>query len=466
MRVSDIIPRKRGTPPSSPPPSLKPRTEEKKSSAPFSKKEPQREKQVVPPEQEPDFFTVAVGETRIDAGTPPVEKEAMPEPTVRRRKGRRRSLRIAAIVFAVLVVAGAGAWFLLPQAAIALTMKKYPAVLSKTVLVAADPASARNASAIVVPAEALTARANLTLPFVAQATETVSARAKGVLMLYNSYSSAPQKLVASTRFESPDKKIFRLEKAVMVPGAKVEGGRVTPSSVEVAVVADEAGEAYNLPASSGWRIPGFRGKPQYEGFYAEAKEGMKEGFIGARAKPSAEELAAARAKLIEGLTGSLESQFLIILSDRFTALPGSRRITLASETVTPDADDPHAFHLFGEAVMEQIVFEEPTLKAMMVAEAGRRLPDGLAVKEFSYSIGTSTPDFAAKTLSFPVEGSGVFTEVFDADAFRASVAGKREDELKTAVFAIPGVEAATVSLWPFFVRSVPEEVSKIEIVVQ
>ena len=60
----------------------------------------------------------------------------------------------------------------------------------------------------------------------------------------------------------------------------------------------------------------------------------------------------------------------------------------------------------------------------------------------------------------------MFTEAFDADAFRIEMAGKREDELKAAVFAIPGVEAATVSLSPFFVRSVPTNLNKIEVTVE
>lgn len=426
------------------------------------KKEPQAVEIEKP--QEPDFFAVAVRETRIDAGLPPVIEEELPKVVVRHRP-RRRGLRVLTVALIMLVAVGAGAWFLLPKAVVALTMKKYPVEFSETVVVAAEPSAVSASSAIVIPGEALTARANLSLPFIAQATETVSSRATGILTVYNSHSSAPQTLVRNTRFESPDKKIFRLEQAVTVPGAKVDGGKVTPSSIEVSVVAEETGEAYNLPASSGWRIPGFAGTPRYDGFYAEAKQGMKGGFVGERAKPSAAELANARAELTASLTDALAGQFLIVLSDRFTALPGSRRVTLVAEEVTRDAEDIHTFHLFGEAVMEQIVFEEPTLKNALVAETGRTLPKELAVRDFSYALGTSTADFAKDTLTFAAEGEGTFTEPFDVEAFRAAMAGKGEAELKAAVFAIPGVEAATVSLSPFFVRSVPENPQKIEVTV-
>lgn len=468
-RISDIVPRR---PSSARATAGKESPVAKPVKRATKKKEPQEKPVEVEKSQEPDFFSVTVRETRIDAGPPPAfaeasagEPEEIPRVIVRRRMPR-RGIRIVAIVLAVLVAAGAGAWFLLPKAVVALTMKKHPVTFSETVVVAADPASVSAPGTVVIPGETLEARANLTLPFATQNTETVSARATGVLTVYNSFSSAPQALVANTRFESPDKKIFRIQRQVIVPGAKVEGGTITPASIEVAVVAEEAGEAYNLPASSGWRIPGFAGRPQYDGFYAEAKRGMKNGFIGERAKPSAAELANARVELLQALTDSLESQFLIILSDRFTALPGSRRVTFAEEDVSADEEDTHVFHFFGEAVMQQIVFEDPTLKDALVEKAGRSLQDEFAPWEFSYELGTSTANFSAHTLTFAAEGEGTFTEPFDADAFRASVAGKEEAELKAAVFAIPGVEAATVSLSPFFVRSVPENPEKIEVTVK
>lgn len=403
------------------------------------------------------------GHPRIDEGAPPAFVQTSvgkPEPV---RKPR-RSFYAAVIVVFILVAGGVGAWFLLPKATIALTMKKVSVDFDEAVVVAADPSSV--SGGVVVPGEALEARANLSLPFQAQNTETVSAKATGKLTVYNTFSSDPQRLVANTRFESPDKKIFRIGREAIIPGARVEGGNKVPSSVEVTVVAEEVGEAYNLPPSSGWRIPGFAGSPRYKGFYAEANAGTKGGYVGERAKPSAAELANARAKLIEALTDALESQFLVILSDRFTALPWSRRFTLVSEDVSADKEDAHAFLLFGEAEMLQIVFEEPMLKDALVAKVGRTLPGELAVKEFSYTLSTSTVDFVSNTLAFSVRGTGVFTEPFDADAFRAAVRGTREEELKTAVFAIPGVEAARVSLSPFFVRSVPDDPDKIKVTVE
>lgn len=405
----------------------------------------------------------ASSRSRIDEGMPLEEEELRERPRVRRP---RRALKAVAVVTVIIVAAGAGAWTLLPQATIVLTLKKVSVTFAETIIVAIEPAPGAPGSPVIVPGELLEARANLSLPFSAAATEAVAARATGKLTVWNAYRSASQALVLGTRFESPDKKIFRIDRSVVVPGAKVENGKIVPSSIEVTVVADEAGETFNLPPSSGWRIPGFAGSPRYEGFYAEAKEGMKGGFTGERAKPSAAELTAARAQLAEALDRALESQFLILLSDRFKALPGSRRFTLLSENITPDADDAHIFHLFGEAAMQQIVFEEPTLREALVEKAKRTLPGDLAVRDFSFTLGTTTVDFGKGRMTFTAQGKGVFTEPFDADAFRTGILGAREEALKATVFALPGVEAATVSLSPFFVYSVPENPKKVHVMVQ
>src|SRR3989344_4085548 len=48
--------------------------------------------------------------------------------------------------------------------------------------------------------------------------EKVSEKARGEIVIYNNYNSEPQQLIASTRFETPAGKIYRLSVPVTVPG--------------------------------------------------------------------------------------------------------------------------------------------------------------------------------------------------------------------------------------------------------
>ncbi|MBU4223881.1 hypothetical protein KJ934_01505 [Patescibacteria group bacterium] len=90
-------------------------------------------------------------------------------------------------------------------------------------------------------------------------------KASGRIVIYNQYSSDAQKLVAQTRFESPEGKIYRIQEPVVVPGF---------GSVEAAVYADKDGEEYNTGLVD-FTIPGFKGNPRYEKIYARSKTDIK-----------------------------------------------------------------------------------------------------------------------------------------------------------------------------------------------
>ena len=113
----------------------------------------------------------------------------------------------------------------------------------------------------------------------------VAERAEGAIIVYNAYSAAPQRLIKNTRFTTEDGKIFRAKDSVVVPGTTIENGKVIPGSVEALVVADEPGEAYNMGLSD-FTIPGFKGDPRYDKFYARGKTEMTGGFSGTKKFPS------------------------------------------------------------------------------------------------------------------------------------------------------------------------------------
>lgn len=107
----------------------------------------------------------------------------------------------------------------------------------------------------------------------------VSRKASGRVVLYNAYTSQPQNLVAGTRLQTPDGKIYRLEKSITIPGAKIEGGKITASEIEVTVYADKPGAEYNIGLTD-FIIPGFKDPTKRERIYGRSKTEMTGGFIG------------------------------------------------------------------------------------------------------------------------------------------------------------------------------------------
>jgi len=107
----------------------------------------------------------------------------------------------------------------------------------------------------------------------------VDRKASGEIVVYNAHDSASQRLIKNTRFEAPDGKIYRIKDSIIVPGTSVENGEIVPGSVSATVYADEPGEDYNKGFSD-FTIPGFKGSPRYENFYARSKTEITNGFSG------------------------------------------------------------------------------------------------------------------------------------------------------------------------------------------
>src|ERR1039458_2607137 len=100
-----------------------------------------------------------------------------------------------------------------------------------------------------------------------------------VLTVVHNVSKEPITLAANTRFETDDNLIFRTPQAITIPGRR----GAAAGTVEVTVVADQAGSQYNIGAAH-LTLPGLAGNPTlYQGIYAYT----------AGASPQASQVAAA-----------------------------------------------------------------------------------------------------------------------------------------------------------------------------
>ena len=177
-------------------------------------------------------------------------------------------------------------------------------------LIADKSVSSDNFTGGVIAAQVFTSNKNVTETFAASSQSNVSLKAQGTITIYNDYSTSPQEFVATTRFLTPDGKIFRITQTVTVPGAtKASNGTLTPSSINAPIAADQAGPDYNIGPVAKLTIPGFAGKPQAAGFYGTINASTTGGFTGTRAVPTAADIAAAQASTTAALQASLREDF-------------------------------------------------------------------------------------------------------------------------------------------------------------
>lgn len=361
-------------------------------------------------------------------------------------------------------------WEILPQLEVKIFLKKHPLTFNEAVETSKDfNAGQINASSTIIriPGELFTENRNLQLSFSASGKEKIEKKAQGLITIYNTYSSDPQYLVVNTRFLGPDNKIFRLLKAVTIPGAKINEGKIIPSSIEVRIAADQPGAEYNIGPVAKFTIPGFKDSPKFDGFYAKSDQPMTGGFVGEVAVPTDKDIAEAKAQIKQKLEDSLKIAVFPQLPKEFKVIDGSSEFKILNEKINKEVDQENKFSIFAEAQMKLISFQEKDLRDVLLAKLVAQLTDGdYEAIDFSIEYGAPRSDFDKGKMSFAVTGKIIFRRKVNADLFRKEALGKKELDLKTLIFSLPDLEKAQISFWPIYIKKAPDKIEKIKLLVE
>ncbi len=379
----------------------------------------------------------------------------------RRRRGGRKALWWAAALAAAALVALGIATFAFGRASVTITFQKTPWNYAGN-FVADKSAGVADAVNGVIPAQVFSAQKNMTELFPASGSADVSIKASGTITIYNDYSARPQELVARTRFLTPDGKLYRLVRNVIVPGASVSGGKLSPSSIQAVVAADQPGPAYNSSPVAKLTIPGFKGMPQYDGFYGALLSGASGGASGMSPVPTAADITAAKTKMTSLLQAALAADIASSYPNDFKILDGATQATITRLMVNTTTDSNGQFSVFGEANLEAIGFNESMLRAALLSLAqSTEASSTWASLALTYS--NVRPDFAKGILDFTVSASGSLEPSFSTDVFGASIAGESLGAARTAVGAIPRLANGEISVWPVWLWRMPSNPAKIEV---
>jgi len=358
---------------------------------------------------------------------------------------------------------------LLPRATVTIVLKEYPVQINDPLRVSVDVQEVSVQGGVLqIPGEILTAEGQISKSFPAAGREEVREKAAGVITIYNVFSSAPQTLVVRTRFETPDGKIFRIRDQVMVPGADVVDGEIESSSVDVEVIANEPGEAYNIGAVTKWTIPGFKGSARFEGFFGSSDASMTGGFVGERASATESEIASAKERVRAELVERLGREVGVLVTPEFEVLDDSTEFTIVREKVQGGAVGEGTFTVTTDATLSQFVFRRDDVRTELIGSSRTTLDD-----RFEYVVDTETltyedlaVDVAEGEMILTAVGNIIFKTDIDIVALQAELPGKRADGVKEVVFQLPGLERTNVSLWPFWVRKVPTGEGKLTVVLE
>lgn len=293
----------------------------------------------------------------------------------------------------------------------------------------------------------------------------IQTKAKGTATIYNNYSSSTQILVAGTRLANPDGLIYRTVSTVSVPGKKTN-----PGSITVSIIADKAGEDYNLKVSdtkNDFKLIGYKGTSKYAGFYAKAKTDLAGGFSGN--KMTVDQVA--KAKLIKDAQDSMKDQLITKLKD---SVPSQYNLYTNAYTFDYSVSEPSMTsddmaEITIKGTVYGAIFNSDLLIKYIAGKEISKFPSETYIlsgdKDLSFKI-SNIKDFSAKNgtpMIFTLKGPISITGTFNEDSLKNDLKGIKLKDSNVVFAKYPAISNAYALITPFWLRSFPDSVDKVKL---
>ncbi len=265
-------------------------------------------------------------------------------------------------------------------------------------------------------------------------------KAHGKIQIMNSYSTEDQPLIATTRLETTDGKLFRLEENIVVPGMKVIDGKNEPGVIEASIIADQVGESYNTKELVVFSIPGFKGGEKYAKFTAKATQAITGGGTGTLSDVNV----IAKVDIDTAIKNAEDKAKDLFLSDmrndmlkNEAVIDDQIEITPLDKPVLPEIGSvSNTFEYTGIFKMRALVFDEQKIKESIISENEKPL---FRITSILPSYDHSIVDFSSNTFRIKVH-SIIDTETnIDQQKIKKAVLGQKSSYIENLTKDFPEV---------------------------
>ncbi len=296
--------------------------------------------------------------------------------------------------------------------------------------------------------------------------------ATGSVTIYNSYSSAFQKLVVGTRLETKDGRIYKILYPVTVPGLSISDGKVMPGAVDVSVIASVSGPAYNTPPTS-FTIPGLKGSPKYQKFYAKSGKDITGGFSGQIRIALPADILKVRAKLQEGLKQKLTKSALAQVPAGFLLYEDTLFFTFKDNTVgnssmVDTSGAPGSLNVTG--TLNAVIIRSDDLNKLVadkkLADAGQGAKITISnLDKLVFKVLNKDKINVMNNDSIATQVTGKLSAVWDINenVLKEKLVGIKKSDYQNVFKDFPAIENAAVVFSPSWAFYFPSDVSRIKI---
>ncbi|MBU1119435.1 hypothetical protein KKH43_06150 [Patescibacteria group bacterium] len=302
--------------------------------------------------------------------------------------------------------------------------------------------------------------------FEAYGEQDISTKARGEVVINNTFSSSPQPLVAQTRFQAPNGSIYRVLNDVNVPGATVQDGETIPGRLQVVLEADQPGTEYNIESAK-LIIPGLTGAKQ-AAIYAETLSPIAGGEKQVKRIISEEDMQNASNELLTQVEKKAIDELVSrIPKDQYFFKDAIKTEIIERVASNEVGEEVTEYDLQITVRVSTMTFNQQDMEEIVAYEVEKALTDGKKVLQAGIDEGVTASlqnfDFNDKSMGIVLKIEKTFYYTFDETYVREELKGKSKEEIKTFLAENPHILSSEVTFWPFWVKKAPKLDKKIEL---
>lgn len=300
----------------------------------------------------------------------------------------------------------------------------------------------------------------------------VSIKAQGSITLYNEFSATPQKLSAGTFIADNDGKTYKIESNIIIPGYKMDNKKVVSGQIVANLSAFLPGDTYN-GAPTDFHITSYKGTSRYNKIYGKLKSPFIGGAVGTVYSLNEQDIknidsmaqTSFKDEILKKVQSSIYPGYILYPN----AMTFSYKIGDSSISKTPEAE------VSIEGILSVVLIKEKSLKNNVMKVS---LPEitGSELKEINiFDLSKLTFNFTNKdqvitkdmsSVSFYLSGDLDVVWNPDTELLKTRLLGMDKINALSVFRQDPGISSAMVKVFPQWQKFIPDDLSKINVIVK
>jgi len=314
----------------------------------------------------------------------------------------------------------------------------------------------------IIPALLVENTMNMEKEFPSSGKAKEESKAAGTITVFNEYSDAPRTLLKS-RFVSAEGKVFWSKDKVTIPGRTKEKNKIIPGQVQVKVEASEAGEDYNIGAST-FALPALAGSPLYTAIYAKSFSPMSGGFIGQMDQVTEQDIENAKNSILEEARGKNKELLEEKLGEGMTIAESSiLHEEIKKESSLPAGSMAKTFKYKITISSKAFSFKKSNMEnlVMQMLESVLAADESIDEKTLRLDYVPDVSDSSEKETVLKMKISGKGYKKIESEDLKKSLIGRSTKEAEMLLGGLSGAERIEFRIKPFFKAIFPKQVENI-----